>query len=179
MLIPNVISTVLFPQATEAGETSGEMTCRVTRHTAFAMFIVCVAAIPFAFLLPVFYGAAFADVPFQVMILLPGVFLIGIEMVQVQYFNSIGLPRAVPIFWIVTVLVDVTLNLALVPKFGAVGAAVVSSFSYTLMFVLVGLYFRSRTGKSFKYALVLTKMEIRALVRSARSLTIATSGESG
>jgi O-antigen/teichoic acid export membrane protein len=172
MLVPSVISTVLFPRVTEARDPSGEMTCRVTRHTAFLMLGVCMASVPLAFLLPVLYGPAFAPVPFQVLILLPGVYLFGIEAVQVQYFNSLGLPRAIPIFWIVTLVFNLALNLLLVPLFGANAAAAVSSMSYMLMFFLVAIYFRSQTHCSISQTFVLRGDELRDLFGSLK-LSIA------
>ncbi len=171
ILLPNVISTVLFPRVAEAQDTSGEMTCRVTRHASLLMLIVCIAAIPFAFLLPVLYGPAFAAVPFQVLILLPGVYLIGLEIIQAQYFSGLGLPKAIPIFWVVTMLLFVTLDLVFVPWFGAYAAAAVSSFSYSLMFGLVAVYFRSKTGRSFSEMFLLRGDEFRGLLKIHRPNT--------
>ena len=45
---------------------------------------VSLAAVPFAFLLPLFYGSAFAGLPLLLFILLPGIFLYAIESVLVQ-----------------------------------------------------------------------------------------------
>jgi O-antigen/teichoic acid export membrane protein len=170
LLIPNVIAIVLFPRVTEARDQTGDMTCRVTRHAALIMMIICLAAIPFAFLLPVLYGPSFAEVPFQVLILLPGVYLLGLETVQVQFFNSLGVPRAVPLFWIVTTVLNILLNLTLIPRFGALAAAAVSSVSYALMFFLISFYFRSQTGKTFAESFVLRLSEFRELLQSGRSL---------
>ena len=170
LLIPNVISIVLFPRVTEARDVAGDITCRVTRHASFIMLLICLAAIPFAFLLPVLYGASFANVPFQVLILLPGVYLLGIETVQVQFFNSLGVPRAVPLFWLVAVAVNIGLNLALVPRFGAYAAAAVSTLSYGLMFVLISTYFKARTGKTFREAFVLRESELREFMQSGKLL---------
>lgn len=169
LLLPTVISTVFFPRVTEAQDPSGEMTCRVTRHASLVMLAVCLAAVPFAFLLPVLYGDAFAAVPFQVLILLPGIYLLGIEIVQVQYFSSLGLPKAIPAFWLMTMLIFITLDLIFVPFFGAYAAAVVSSFSYSMMFVLVAIYFRSKTGRSFSESFLIRRHEFRSLLKLHRS----------
>ncbi len=164
MMIPGVISTVLFPRVTEAREGSAEITCRVTRHATIILLVVCLSAVPASFLLPVLYGPAFADVPFLVMILLPGVYLLGIETVQVQYFSSLGLPPAIPVFWLVTTSVNLILNLIFVPLYGAYAAAAVSSISYALVFALVAVYFRTKTLKPFSDAFVIRFSEIRSLV---------------
>ncbi len=164
MMLPGVISTVLFPRVTEARDASADMTCRVTRHSALILLVVCLAVIPAVFLLPVLYGPAFTDVPFLVLLLLPGVYLLGMETVQVQYFNSLGLPFAIPVFWLVTMLVNVTLDLIFIPRYGAYAAAVVSSISYALMFALVAAYFRTKTLKPFSEAFIIQLSEIRSIV---------------
>ena len=164
MLIPGVISTVLFPRVTQARDTSADMTCRVTQRTTLIMLLVCLAVIPAAFLLPVLYGPAFANVPLLVLLLLPGVYLLGIEAVQVQYFSSLGLPKAIPAFWIAALIVSLTLDLIFIPVYGAYAAAAVSSLSYTLMFVLVAVYFRSQTLKPFSEAFIIRNFEIRGLI---------------
>ena len=165
LMLPGVISTVLFPRVAEAREAGPGMTCRVTRHAAFILIFVFLAVIPPAFLLPVLYGPAFADVPFLVLILLPGVYLFGIENVQVQYFNSLGMPKAVALFWLATMAANVTLNLILVPLYGAYAAAATSSVSYSLMFALVAIYFKKQTGKSFSESFLLSREEFRGLLK--------------
>jgi O-antigen/teichoic acid export membrane protein len=177
MLLPGVISTVLFPRVSEAPDTGAEMTCRVTRHASLVMLLVCLAAIPFAFLLPLLYGPAFAGVPLLVLILLPGVYLLGMETVQVQYFSSIGLPRAIPAFWVAALAVTLSLDLIFVPQYGAYAAAAVSSISYALMFVLVAVYFRKWTGMTFADSFLLSGKELRELLSAGRSLAAAREGK--
>lgn len=172
MMVPGVISTVLFPRVTEAQETSSDMTCRVTRHAVLIMLAVCLGVILPAFLLPVMYGQAFADVPFLVLVLLPGIYFLGIETVQVQYFSSIGLPKAIPFFWVASMAVNVVLNLIFVPLYGAYAAAAVSSISYAIMFVLVAIYFHKRTGKPFSESFLLHVEEFRSLLKLHKTATV-------
>jgi O-antigen/teichoic acid export membrane protein len=152
MLLPGVIATLLFPRVTSEQDASGETTWVVTRHTAFIMLICCLAAVPGSFLLPWVYGAAFANATWLLLILLPGVFLIGLESVLVQHFNALGLPRIIPVYWVVTLMVNLILVFALVPRFGAFGAAIASTISYALIFSLVAFYFQSSTRRSIMSA---------------------------
>ena len=92
MLLPGVVGTLLLPRAASERDASGQFTMRATRHTAFVMLLVCLAAAPASLLLPLLYGASFADASVQLLILLPGVYLVGVESVLVQHFNSTGLP---------------------------------------------------------------------------------------
>ena len=155
MLLPSVIATLLFPIATSEQDPRGETTCQVTRYTTFIMFICCIAAVPFSLLLPLIYGDAFSESTALLWILLPGVYLMGLESVLVQHFNALGLPRAIPLYWVVTLILNLVLVFALVPRFGAQGAAIASTISYAAIFTLVALHFHTSTGRSFTEVFVL------------------------
>jgi Na+-driven multidrug efflux pump len=99
----------------------------------------------------------------QLLILLPGVYLVGVESVLVQYFSGTGLPVAIPLFWLVTLLMNVALNLLFVPVYGARAAALASTISYALIFLLVTSYFLIKTGNPFSQTFVLRRGELREL----------------
>ncbi|HEV7843502.1 MAG TPA: oligosaccharide flippase family protein [Pyrinomonadaceae bacterium] len=168
MMLPGVIATLIFPRVTAARDREGHLIMRATRHTSFIMLVVCLMAVPAAFLLPLLYGPAFRDVPVQLLILLPGIYLVGVESVLVQYFSSTGLPVAIPLFWVVTLLLNVLLNLLFVPTFGARAAAFASTASYALIFLLVVFYFRRKTGNSFSQTFMLRRGELRELFARVR-----------
>lgn len=172
MMLPGVIATLLFPRITAEQDVRGETTSRVTRHTVFVMLIICLFAVPLSFLLPLLYGTAFSDATVQLLILLPGVYLIGVQSVFAQHFNAIGLPRAVPAFWLTTLLVHVALLFVLVPPLGARGAALASLLSYVMIFALMFFYFRSSTGRSSADTLVLSAGELRELIQMKRKTAI-------
>ncbi len=155
MLLPGVIATMLFPRVTAEQDARGETTCLVTRYTTFIMFLCCLAAVPFSLLLPVLYGAVFSDATTLLLILLPGVYLMGLESVLVQHFNALGLPRAIPMYWVATLVLNLILVFALVPRFGAYGAAIASTISYAAIFAFVALHFHTSTGRSFSEVFVL------------------------
>ena len=164
MLLPGVIATLLFPRVTAEQDRRGELTAVVCRHAAFVLFVCCLAAIPLSYVLPLLYGEAFSDVPLQLLILLPGIYLVGLESVLVQHLNAIGLPRAIPLSWIATLIVNIVLVFAFVPRFGARGAAVASSVSYALIFFLVAYRFAAETGRPLSEALLPRSAELRRLL---------------
>jgi O-antigen/teichoic acid export membrane protein len=155
MLLPGVIATLLFPRVTSEQDARGETTCQVTRYTTFIMLICCLAAVPFSLLLPLIYGEAFSESTALLWILLPGVYLMGLESVLVQHFNALGLPRAIPLYWVVTLILNLVLVFALVPRYGAQGAAIASTISYATIFAFVALHFQTSTGRSFAEVFVL------------------------
>ncbi|HET7113269.1 MAG TPA: oligosaccharide flippase family protein [Pyrinomonadaceae bacterium] len=164
MLLPGVIATLLFPRVTAEQDARGETTALVTRYTAFVTFFCCLVAVPFSFLLPLIYGREFTDSSRLLLILLPGVYLVGLESVLVQHFNALGLPRIIPVYWIVTLVINLALVFSLVPRLGAQGAALASTVSYALIFGLVTWQFLATTGQSFSNVFILRRSELRQLL---------------
>jgi len=164
MLVPAVISTLLFPRVAAERDESGALASRATRHAVLVMTIVCLLAVPALFALPLLYGAQFADARTQALILLPGVFLMSIAGVLSNHFSGTGLPIAIPLFWLTTLGFNMALNFALVPQFGARAAALSSALSYTLIFLLITFYFRARTRNSLRTAFVLSGAELRSVL---------------
>jgi len=168
MLLPGVIAMLLFPRVASDQDPRGAFAIRVTRHASFFMIMMCVAAAAGSFALPLIYGARFADASIQLLILLPGICLVSIESVLVQHFTGTGLPAAIPAFWVITLAINLGLNLTLVPRFGARGAAFSSTLSYALIFVLVAVYFCAKTGRRPFEIFVLRSAELRDLFALSR-----------
>jgi O-antigen/teichoic acid export membrane protein len=168
MVLPAVIVTILFPKVAASDDQQGILAMRVTRHTSLVMFIICAAMVPLAFALPAVYGNTFSDSTIQLLILLPGVYLLSVQSVLAQQFLAWGVPATLSVFWILTAVLSVTLNLILVPKFGARAAAVDSTISYSFIFLLVAIYSYRRTGNRLWDALVPSRAEFRELLSPAR-----------
>jgi O-antigen/teichoic acid export membrane protein len=146
IMLPGVIASLLFPRVAARQQKTAAYALEVTRHTSFIMLVLCLMAAAISFTLPLVYGARFADATVQLLIMLPGIFFISLESVLVQHFTGTGLPAIIPVFWIITMIANLGLNLALVPVWGARAAAVNSTITYALIFVLVTAYFCLQTG---------------------------------
>ena len=164
MMLPAVIGTLLAPRVTAEQDQTGSTTCVVARHTSMVMLLSCLAAAPLSLLLPVVYGSAFSDATTQLLILLPGVFLIGLQSVLVQHFNAMGLPKTIPVFWVITLVFNLVLVFLLVPRYGARGAALASTISYSLIsFLMIG-YFVVKTGRRLAEVFLLRPIEVRSML---------------
>jgi O-antigen/teichoic acid export membrane protein len=163
LLMPGVMASMLFPRVAARQDPRGEFAVRVTRHASAVMFTICIAAAAASFGLPLVYGVRFADSTTQLLILLPGIYLVGIESVLVQHFTGTGLPVAIPVFWLITLAINVGLNLALVPTFGARAAAAISTLSYALILGLVLVYFCAKTGRRVGEIFLPRRDELREL----------------
>ncbi len=170
LMLPGVIATLLFPRVAASQDERGEFAVQVTRHTTLVMLLMCLAAAAFSFVLPLIYGPGFRDATVQLLILLPGIFFIGLESVLVQHFTGTGLPAIIPVFWIITLAFNIGLNFLIVPAYGARGAAITSTLSYALIFFLVAIYFSMKTGRGPAETFVLRTNELRNLLTPRRWL---------
>jgi len=163
MLLPNVVANLMLQRVASSPEKAGEFSSKAARHIALSLFVACLLSIPVAYLLPLAYGPGFGGAPALVWLLLPGVFFWGVQLSMVQYFVGTGLPIAIPALWVATLLVNIALNLAFIPPFGAEAAAVASTVCYFLIFVAVYIYFRKHTGSSLRDILICNADDLRNL----------------
>jgi O-antigen/teichoic acid export membrane protein len=80
-----------------------------------------------------------------------------------------GYPRL--IFWsgLVSLLVNIALNIILIPRYGISGAAVATSISYTLNFVVLVIAFRYLTGTPVISMLIPRYSDLKLLSRRLRA----------
>lgn len=166
LLLPNAVSHLMLARVAATQATADELTCRAARHTTALMLLVCAASVPLSYALPLLYGPAFAEVPRLVWLLLPGVFFMSLQAVLVQYFVGTGLPPLIPALWVVTLMLNVTLNCWFVPQWGGRGAALVSTLTYTFICLAVALRFRQQTGRNWREMLMLTRADAQSLLKS-------------
>lgn len=163
LLIPHAISHLLQVRVSATQDEGGGFSCRVARNTSVLLFAACLVSVPGAFLISAVYGPGFSDLPVQLWILLPGVYLLGIQLVLSQYFIGTGMPLFLPMTWVATLVLNVVLNLFIVPGYGARGAALASTICYTGISLVVLVLFKARTVHSLRSILVPTLAEIRSI----------------
>ena len=147
MMLPSVVGTVLFPRLAAAPDvaTKWALARRVLAWMAPAVPLALGATLLVARPLIRFaYGSAFAPSYVAVAWLLPGIGCLAINTVFMNLFASCGMPLVVTLSPLAALVVNVALNLVLVPRVGFVGAAVSSTVAYALMLVVSLLYLRLR-----------------------------------
>jgi O-antigen/teichoic acid export membrane protein len=162
-LLPHAVSHLLQARVSATLDEGGEFTARVARHTSLLMFAACLASIPAVLVIAALYGRGFEELPLQLWILLPGLFFVGSQSILAQYFIGTGMHSFLSIAWLATLIANIALNLSIVPRFGAVGAAVSSSVCYTAVAVVIYLFFRKKTRFSIREILVPNLSEIKRL----------------
>jgi O-antigen/teichoic acid export membrane protein len=133
--MPQTISSAIFSHAANAREPRA-FSLKVMRLFRVTVVVSAFVMLGLVFLAPVMvlymYGAKFAPSGQIVQLLLPGLFFTLAPWVLNMDLTGRGRPNLS--LWITTpmLLLNIGLNLYLVPSYGAVGAAVASSVSYSL-----------------------------------------------
>ena len=140
LTLPLVVSALLFPKL--SGMTSPAEKWRFSRRVswitaALTLPIVIVALALARSLVQLLFGPAYLPAASALLWLMPGIFFLGLETVMVQFLNSMGFPKLVVFSWAGCCAANIVLNLWAIPTYGIMGASVVSSICYTLIFFLI------------------------------------------
>jgi len=141
-IIPNILNNILFPEVTPL-KSNGEKN-KVILRWVFILVIIQIISIIFLFFwgkyfIIIMFGERFINSYNSMLILLPGAFLLSIEMVMIVGLSSIGLPRSVPIIWSIIATVSIISNLIIIPSLGYIGAAIVTTSCYGI--ISLGIFF--------------------------------------
>lgn len=161
------ISAVLMPRIASMGteEERNHLTSIVSRFTmvfmlAFAVFLF----FTIDFLAPVL-GSDYKQTPFFLKILLPGISLLAVEKLLSNDIAARGKPEINMNVSIFNVIFSTILNLILIPEYGATGAAIATSISYSLSFVIKAILFKRVSGEAYAKFLLFKKEDILLVKR--------------
>lgn len=141
--LPNAVGFVLLPRVA-AEQTSNKQ--RITgRVFLITMGITCLGAIALAvggsYAISLIFSDAFSAAYVPMLVLLPGVVLLGGARVLISDIVGRGYPLYASITSGISLVISVSSGLYLIPRYGIMGAAAASSISYTTIFVFsLGMY---------------------------------------
>jgi len=141
-LLPAVIGMILFPKLTalETVKEKWDLTFRVT--VVVLCIMLALGGLSVALAKPVvaiLFGRPFLPAATAFIWLVPGLVFYGATF-STMFLMSVGQPIGVLYIWIVVVALNLGLNYFVIPVFGIVGAAAVSSITYTLCFIFYSIY---------------------------------------
>lgn len=131
-LIPLSVNSALLGRLynTEDPQTSRRVLAQTLKFSFYICAVLALLGIPLSLLIPVFYGAAYAQAAPATMILLGGMVFAALAYISPQHFFSLGKPRIHLLLSGLTLLLNTLLNLLWIPVWGISGAALASSVSY-------------------------------------------------
>lgn len=145
---PNAVGFVIFPKSSASRpEEMNRFTPRVLKLTLGILVLgAVVLALAGPFLIELLYGPAFAPSYPPLLALLPGVVLMGGSKILANEMAGRGYLQYNSICAGLSLVLTIILDLTLIPRFGAVGAAAASSLAYAAYFVLA-LWFYLRVSR--------------------------------
>ena len=154
-VLPGAIGIAILPQL--AGVTDAEasrLTAAVIRPSALLMVVTAAALAPIgAVTIPLFFGSEYAAAVRPFLLLLPGVAAVAVSRVLARYFAAINRLRGMLVLGATTLVLNVVLNLVLIPRYGIAGAAVASLLSYSAEAIALVAMFLSASGQRLREAL--------------------------
>lgn len=162
LFLPFIFAYVIFPHTSRRNEKQGwELTCQVTRISLFGTLIVALITAVFApVVIKLIFTAEFWTAYKPLCILLPGMVLFSAFRIMASGISGLGYPFIYSICTIVTVLVSLSFNLWLIPKYQDLGAAMASSIAFSVAFLTLILIVKFKFKKSLKSFLLITKDDI-------------------
>ena len=141
---PNAVGFVIFPKAAATPpEMMNAFTSRVFRITLGVMVLGAVGLVILGkSLIQLIFSSAFVDAYIPMLVLLPGVILLGGAKVLTNEIAGRGYPQYNSFTAGVAFTLTLLFDLILIPRFGILGASLASSIAYTtIFFIAIGSYF--------------------------------------
>ncbi|MEA2611831.1 MAG: hypothetical protein QOG32_1557, partial [Chloroflexota bacterium] len=168
--VPNALGTVMFSRAVDPKADAGRIAAVLTRTT---LAVALATAIPTFILGPrlvrFVYGSQFTDAGVALRLILPGIVAYSVVAILSRYITGRGKPGTGTLILIGGLVVNVLINLVLIPRFGIVGAAAASSISYLITALMTLIVFHRLSGRGWVETLVIRRSDLVAVVGAGRA----------
>jgi stage V sporulation protein B len=177
-VLANSVALVLLPRLTAAAPEEVAwmvpLACRNTLLIAAGGAVALAAIAPV--LIPAVFGQAFRDSVDALWLLLPGTVALAGSKVLTSYIFSQGRPLVNTGITVVSLVVTIGADLALIPVFGVNGAAAASSLAYGAHFAAALFAYWRMSGRSPLEAVLPRPADARLYVDGARNVLARVSG---
>lgn len=139
---PSVVGSMILSRTPRAAaRDANEFTAMVCRNTLFLVFILSALMSTFGnSIIKLLYGPAFIYALQPLWLLLPGNVVLSINKVLSNELSGRGMPIVGAIAGIISLVLNILINIIVIPKWGINGAAFASTISYCAAAITV-LYF--------------------------------------
>jgi O-antigen/teichoic acid export membrane protein len=162
LFVPMSIRLSLFPMVASSNTSdANRLTLASCRHTLLLTLVLALGLGtigPFAIRL--LYGEAFAGAVLPLLILLPGVVLLSQARIFYGDLSGRGKPGATTISTLLSLIVTLTLDFLLIPRYGITGAALASTCAYTTEFIVAGSLFIRHSGLRWREMFIFQRADL-------------------
>ncbi len=169
--IPATTASLLFPRTAKLSAIAAvELTAKTCRNIFFIIFVLI---IPFylsvRFIVMPIVGDTYMPAMTPFLILIPSMFGVSILHLLIIYFYGRGKPSIVLNSVVLGLILNVSINLILIPRLGIFGAALASVISYTVCAILLIFAFvRFSDGTSFRDLIILSRKDLTLYLKLFR-----------
>lgn len=162
-IVSNSISTVLFPKiaSLDNDEKKNQLTAFISRQSFLITIVISIFLVflsqPIIILL---FGEEYRESVPVLLWLLPGIISGSVSKIIANDFAGRGKPELNLYVSIVTVSLNILLNILLIPRFGINATAFSSSATYTLNLMIKLILFKRMTDYPYKEFMLLNKNDI-------------------
>jgi O-antigen/teichoic acid export membrane protein len=162
-MLPGAIATVLFPRISSLKDTeANSLTPRIARHTFLIIFIFSlILALIAKPLIKILFGSVFLPSVMPLIILLPGIIALGGCKILTADLAGRGKPQFGTYAAFASLVVNIPLNLWLIPKWGISGAAFASSTAYITATLMVMVAFVKISNTSWVTILLFNRYDFQ------------------
>lgn len=162
-VVPNAISTAVMP-VLSAGDGDDRTSAGALRLTGTGSLLGVVGVgIGGPVLILVAYGDQYRAAVVPMLVLLPGIWFLSMARVGGWMLRARGRPGLGSSITAAEIVVMISLDLLLIPLFGATGAAVASTVAYTVYGLAMLTAVSRIEGSSLRHMLLLDRAEMAAL----------------
>lgn len=170
-MISVAVGTILFPKVAELGIDAKIFTVRAMHFVFLAVTGSSLLLFFFAEPLVVFmFGRQFSGSLPAIFWLIPGIIFFSLSILLMNHFAGRGNPPIVIWSPAVAFIINIVLNIVLIPLYGIIGAAAASSAAYTIMFLINAVYFLHMEKVSVRTFLLPHKEDVHYLSMFIRSM---------
>lgn len=169
--VPNIIGPLVISRtASEFFDDRGLKIAKLVRITVLInMFFIFILLLFGDDIIILLFKSQFEPAYKILLLLIPAFFTFGPGAIVYSYFMGKGYPFYVLTFNLLVALLNIILNLILVPRFGITAAAIVGSFTYFLWSLTLIIYFKIITQVSFKELLIFQKQDFNYLINAVKN----------
>lgn len=171
-IVSNSMATVLLPRVASSSPVEGaRQAAQLTRITLFSGLV---GVVPLALiaspLVHLVYGQAYAEAVPMLLALLPGVVAFIAVAVPAAYIVGLGHARINVIVSVIGLFATLSMDFALVPRFGGVGAAAASTVSYSLSAIFTIRWATRLAGLPAREFLLVRRADLMVVGHALRRL---------
>lgn len=169
--VPAAISTVLFARTanSSSNDAASKRTAKLLRISLLPLVVLSLLLWVFSpFLVNLFYGIDFIEAGSVIRLLLPGIVMMVLHQVLYADISGKGQPLLVLNIYVVTLIINVILNMILIPQMGINGAALSSTISYIVGAVGISRKYKKFSGLNYSDFFILKKEDVELIINKIK-----------